>query len=500
MWIESMKLRNIRSFADAQINLSKSINILVGPNNSGKSTILLPMLALQDGLRRLSPSDVRLGENTSIAEIHFGGLNTDYFKGAYADIRFSLINNDFQMLGCTSATDGGARIGQLPNSEPKHFIYPFLSKRKVTQLHQKITKPMVLAVSSNFENLNAKIDRLSNPELPAHGRYMSACEDILGLRITTNNTDTGKHAVLTVGNMEGIPLLSMGEGVMNVLGLVVDLVIAENKLFLIEEPENDIHPKALKVLLELIVEKSVNNQFIITTHSNIVLKRLASEQESKIFQVDYALQDRLPTSTVTEVPATTEARRAILQELGYEFYDHDLWEAWLILEESSAETIIQKYLIPWFTPFLATRLRTYSARSLSQVVPKFKDFNNLFVFLHLEPIYKNRVWVLVDSGEGEAEIIDDLKTTYVKSGWTDDHFCQLSEHDFESYYPDRFAEQREAALATKGKQARREAKKQLLDDVLKWAAANPEEAKSEFESSAASVIDVLKTIEAELSK
>ena len=41
----------------------------------------------------------------------------------------------------------------------------------------------------------------------------------------------------------------MGEGVANIVGLLVDLCLAENKLFLIEEPENDIHPKALKGLL-----------------------------------------------------------------------------------------------------------------------------------------------------------------------------------------------------------------------------------------------------------
>jgi predicted ATPase len=34
----------------------------------------------------------------------------------------------------------------------------------------------------------------------------------------------------------------MGEGVMNILGLIVHLAIAENRLFLVEEPENDVHP------------------------------------------------------------------------------------------------------------------------------------------------------------------------------------------------------------------------------------------------------------------
>lgn len=91
--------------------------------------------------------------------------------------------------------------------------------------------------------------------------------------------------------------------------------------------------------------------------------------------------------------------------MGYDFFDFDLWSAWLILEESSAERIIREYLIPWFVPELKGRLRTYSANSLSEVETKFRDFNNLFVFLHLQPTYKNLAWVVVDGGEEEAKII-----------------------------------------------------------------------------------------------
>jgi hypothetical protein len=62
----------------------------------------------------------------------------------------------------------------------------------------------------------------------------------------------------------------------------------------------------------------------------------------------------IPTSTVREVPATREARIGVLRRLGYELSDFDLWDGWLILEESSAEVII-RYLIPPVATNLATR-------------------------------------------------------------------------------------------------------------------------------------------------
>jgi len=145
----------------------------------------------------------------------------------------------------------------------------------------------------------------------------------------------------------------MGEGVANALGLIVDLCIAKNKVFLIEEPENDIHPTALKGLLDLVAVKAATNQFIITTHSNIVVKHLGSQPESKLFDVDMILDaDGLPTASVTEVGETVEDRRTVLESLGYELHHVDLWDYWLFLEESSAEKIIRTYLIPWFAPSL----------------------------------------------------------------------------------------------------------------------------------------------------
>jgi AAA15 family ATPase/GTPase len=53
-----------------------------------------------------------------------------------------------------------------------------------------------------------------------------------------------------------IEVLNMGEGFRNLLPLIVNLCVADGNLFLLEEPENDIHPTALKALLELILAKA----------------------------------------------------------------------------------------------------------------------------------------------------------------------------------------------------------------------------------------------------
>lgn len=282
---------------------------------------------------------------------------------------------------------------------------------------------------------------------------------------------------------------------MNVLGLLVHLAMAENQVFVIEELEDDIHPRALRALLDFVAEKSASNQFMISTHSNIVLKHLGCVSNAKIIHVDCGFPDRLPTSTVREVANSPEDRRVVLQDLGYELGDVDMWDAWLILEESSAEKIIRQYLIPWFVPEMQSRLRTYSAHSLSEVPKKFQAFNDLFVFLNLQPGYKNRAWVIVDGGTDEQAVIEQLKIKYVRdNGWKADHFVQLNEHDFERYYPEYFTVKVDAAISERDKQIRRKKKKDLLSEVEVWIAQDRDSAKTAFERSAADVITVLRSI------
>src|SRR5260370_14047342 len=63
MWISSIELSNIKSFEDSGvINLDKRMNILIGPNNAGKSVIIKALYLLQD-IQALSVEDIRRGES-----------------------------------------------------------------------------------------------------------------------------------------------------------------------------------------------------------------------------------------------------------------------------------------------------------------------------------------------------------------------------------------------------------------------------------------------------
>lgn len=496
MKIIGIELENVRGFKHLPLTeFSDSINVFIGANNSGKSTILKSIFTPQ--VNFFDRTDITIGTQSGKVILYVEGES--YLPHGY------LNNNSFISLKIGEFlylyNQNNVNIGeiQFKNEEPNNIIYPYLSKRKVLDFSDQINEGNANSVHGNFTNLFSKIDRLVTPQFqPGNTEYINACKNILGFEISTIASPSGKKGVYYIHNQEHIPLTAMGEGVTNIIGLITDLCIAENKIFLIEELENDIHPNALKSLLKFIVEKSETNQFFISTHSNIVMKYLGGVQNSKIFNITSELSDaKIPNlfiSKLQEVPNNVEDRMAVLENLGYEFNDFGLWTAWLFLEESSAEILIREYFINWFVPKLKDKLRTFSASSLSQIIPKFDDFNRLFVFLHLEPTYKNKVWVIIDSGEEETKIINTLRNTYTQNGWNEDNFSQFSEHDFELYYPPRFRERVDLVLIEKDKQKKREAKKKLLNDVKQWILEDEKAAKEEFKVSAEFVINKLKEI------
>lgn len=301
-----------------------------------------------------------------------------------------------------------------------------------------------------------------------------------------------------------IPLRSMGDGVMNIVAFIATLLTEDRKVFLIEELENDIHPQALKKLLELITTKSSKNQFIISTHSHIVLKYLGILPKSKIFYLEWSpfdvvrrTQVRVPTTQVREVENNPQSRMEILMKLGYEFHDFELFESYLLLEESSAESIIKDFLIPNIVPDLYNRIKTIAASGVDDLEVRVGDFSRLFVFIHTSPIYKGRAWIVADGDDAGKKVISNLKEKF--RTWPSNHFLNFSKGNFEDYYPLRFQTKASSALKLKGL-AKREAKLRLLHEIMDWSLKNRREAIEEFNKSAEEVILLLKKIEKSLKK
>ncbi|WP_413708055.1 ATP-dependent nuclease [Ralstonia sp. Ralssp110] len=503
MRIQHLRLRNFRSIVDSGHLALGPMNVLVGANNAGKSSVLRGLYLLQEGSGQTF-ADIRLGTNESIIDITFAENTLPYlFSNLHQPEGLVRIvmrtqdrrNGNFALATSNTNGDGERGINVIPGVDPHHLIVPYLSKRKTATFSEDVRLGTTMQVSHQMVNLAAKLSRLSNRSFPGSDEYAEACEAILGFVVTATPSDNGQRAGVYLKSREVIPIEQMGEGVPNIVALLADLTLSSGKLFLVEEPENDLHPEALKALLDLIVESSQRNQFVVSTHSNIVLRHLGAVEGSKVFHVSAPKGEPPTTARIEEVENSPQARLNVLRELGYSFTDFDLWSGWLIVEESSAERIIRDYLIPWFAPKLS-RVRTLSANGTGNVEATFADFDRLMRFAHLEPIYSKAAWVRVDADPSGKEVVEKLRNSY--KTWDAAHFDCFSKEQFEHYYPAHFAEKVDQVLAIRERQPKRVAKRELLDEVRHWLDEDEERGRTALAASAKDVIEELQRIEAQL--
>ena len=492
MWIRTAHIRNFKSILDSGVvNLGK-VTVLVGANNSGKSAFIQALYSLQVGAPNPT-SSIRVGATGFTVELTAldagdNPWNAELPSGT-AEILLSFDRGRLEV-----SINRNHHTGQIAQQEPAAFFYPQLGKRKVAAYGRNVDLASTRTILPSWQNLVSRLQPLSNPDFPGSDEYREACRSILGFVVTVFPSEHGQQAGRYLDREATIPIEEMGEGVSAVVGLLVDLASARGRVFLIEEPENDLHPLALKRLLDLLLLAADHNQIIATTHSNLVLKHLGSHQDAVVLKVSCDLDRSPPESAFIQIPNDPPSRLELLRELGYELADFELFDAWLILEESSAERLIRQYFVKWYTPSLVGRLRTIAAAGTGNVEPTFADFSSLFLYAHLQPHYAGRAWVVVDGDESGRRAVERLRSRFELT-WDPRTFRFFSVEDFEEYYPPRFHPDIAALKATPTGRIRQAKKTELLEKVISWIEYDEKAAMAEFRSSAAEPIEVLRDIE-----
>jgi predicted ATPase len=504
MRVKSIRLIGIRCFDDTEpIELSPCCNVFVGKNNSGKSTLLKSVLALQGF--PFNATDVRSNAALAYSEAQFEGVTSqdsvlkgDVQKMQSFQVQQFISDSARPASQPTVINHPNLRLNinesLFPNVRPKHVFVPFLAKRKAMHYDENVSANPQTPLNGTLQNLYGRIDRLVTSGHPRHEAFQTALRAIVDLPITTKASPNGKQAGMFLTDEEDsfITLDQMGDGISEMVALIVELCLERGKIFVLEEPETNLHPAALKALLKMIRGSSSSNQFIIATHSNIVLRDLGYDDRNKMIRVYRDGDKRLSPSRVEVVARDPATHTSMLRELGYEFADFDLHDAWLFLEESSAEQIFNEVLIPLFFSDLKGRLRTFSAAGISSVEASVDEFQRLIVFVHLQPVYKGRLWIRTDGDdEGKAAAARLRKNFGYLSKNTCDSFYEVA---FERYYPKRFGDQVRTVLTVKDKKQRQRDKIALMLEVVAWSKRNADEATTAWRESAREPIELLQAI------
>jgi predicted ATPase len=496
-----LHLDQIRCFPEADVALD-AITVLVGPNNSGKSTILKCLALIQEGLVA-TPGSFGRAEATGLPTItiQLSDVQRQDFQQADAiDYRnpgliitpTTANSATMRLTGTLADVNRDDAITKFQSIVPNNPILAFFSARRQFGYQESVSKQTGMQVSGNLSNLAQRLQRLqSRPD--QWDNYVSLSDDILGFHLVPLQSPNGNLPGVVFGADSEIMVDALGDGVPSIGWMVAELMAAERKLILIEEPEHDLHPASLRKLVDLMVDAAMRNQILVTTHSHVVLNTLGAAG-GRVYRVDPLTTDAraIPRSSV-QLADSREERIQVLDDLGYTLADMGLYEGWIVFEEASAESVIRN-LIPLFAPKLRMT-RTVSGRGADRSSKLFDEYNRLFLFVHLEPRYRDKAWVILDGDDAGRGAIQRLHERY--TSWSADHFRTWSVVNFEQFYPARFHDRVATTLALEG-EGKRAAKGDLAKDVAEWITQEPDAAAKEFIESASEVVATLREIEANL--
>lgn len=228
MRVQKLEIQNFRSFERLGPIELGPINVFIGPNNAGKSSVLRALHLMQQGPANLH-EDVRVGVSDARLALSICGYQG---VGALAkpgkgegelEIRVGP-NTNFAMK--LRSAEGHASLSPVPAMEPDHLIVPYLSKRKAAGSHEDVRDTHARTIHPDLGFLAAKLARVGNPQYPGYEYYEAACKEILGFVVTAVPSVNGMRPGIYLADRQVMPLERMGEGVPNIVGLLTSLAVS----------------------------------------------------------------------------------------------------------------------------------------------------------------------------------------------------------------------------------------------------------------------------------
>ncbi|MFL5344257.1 MAG: AAA family ATPase [Hyalangium sp.] len=321
--VESVTLQNFKSFGEKQTVPLESITVLVGPNNSGKSNFMSVGRFLTNSLVANVPEAIRqegefffhrppfesgpcvIGwtspEGTySTTLLQSGNLiDEERFEPTTGEAPFVRRGAVLRFTGTQGTTPTNPHsfvVSQLRSRDPRNAVplalwKPFKSTRTVKLSlgalrgdSEVVPQP---EIGLDGQGLAAVLGlwRGAMPEkAEALQRFLTRCLPEME-NVFVRPAPVPGHQRLWFKQKDGLEIDSehVSDGVLAFTALAMHALSVEpGQLLFIEEPEQSIHPKRLRELVDLLrdIVQERACQFVIATHSTVLLNAFQDQPEA----------------------------------------------------------------------------------------------------------------------------------------------------------------------------------------------------------------------------
>ncbi len=363
MLLNSIELENILSFKHAKLEL-RPLNVLIGANASGKSNLIRAfglVKSLSGDLQsQISQGGGPLGwinrrRRNSIAKIILELPPARDVDGGSVPFVYSLA---FRLTGETYEIVGERYSDEFErhadhsvtglSDERKFFVPPMQtalsqirhpSEPEISELARDLdgirlyqefqTGPMTTTrtgimasalaeqLSPAGHNLALVLSRLQRQGLREQiNKWLNRFFELFAEVVTDTPGGIAQLFVREHGIQDAFSAVSLSDGTLRLLCLLAVLLDPfPPKLVCIEEPEIGMHPDAIRMVAELLVEASSRMQLVVTTHSPALVDALGAEPESVIV-------------CERDLGGFTELRRLKSEDLDEWLKDYSLGQLW----------------------------------------------------------------------------------------------------------------------------------------------------------------------------